>query len=129
MKKNAIFNDPNFLSDSVVFAPVPIHYSNLSLIMQRSPEAEALAEKEREGIPGPLPEVVAKRVRATNPHYDWRQRRWVWKRLAENVAEVDESGTRYLDWEKSERYIPFIKPMKEARKLCVAASPSVQLTF
>jgi hypothetical protein len=120
-KKNAIFNDPAFIPNMKVYSPVPIHYSNVSLVLQRSPEQEArdeFARQQGEGSSGPLPEAVATRLRATNVRYDWKQRRWQWKRLAENVAEIDPVTGHKLsaEWPKQDRFTKFTIPKPYIRE-------------
>lgn len=121
-KKNSIFTDPAFTPDQKVYSPVPIHYSNVALVLQRSPEQEARDEFARSQASSssastssstPLPEVVATRVKATGIHYNWRARRWSWKRVAENVAEIDPvTGHKHsVEWPKNERVVKF-KPGK-----------------
>lgn len=117
-KKNSIFNDPSFIPDQKVYSPIPFHYSNVALVLERSPEQEARDEFARSqeasssassSTSSALPEVVASRVRATNVRYDWRARRWTWKRVAENVAEIDPvtGHKQSVEWPRRERVAKF----------------------
>lgn len=106
-----------------VYAPIPIHYSNVALVLERTPEQEARDEFARSSeasssssssSSSQLPEVVATRLRATNIHYDTRRRRWSWKRLAESIAEIDPvTGHKHsVEWPKQER-LSSMKPTKK----------------
>ncbi|KAK9897050.1 hypothetical protein P389DRAFT_194690 [Cystobasidium minutum MCA 4210] len=111
VKKHAIFNDPTFVPNQKVYAPIPIHYSNVALVLERSPEQEARDEFKRSSeasssaSSSKLPEVVATRLRATNIHYSPKSRSWVWQRLAESVAEIDPvTGHKHVvEWPKQDR--------------------------
>lgn len=119
-KKGELFNNPDFRPDSKALFPIPIHYSNVSLVLQRSPEAEVLAAaaQEERGESGPLPEVVAKRVSAQQPHYNWRARRWMWKRIAKNIVEVDPATgrLRHVELPSSDLAVPFPREQSKRRE-------------
>lgn len=119
--KGKIFNDPDYRPDQLIYFPKPLHYSNLSLVLQRTPELEAqmIKQQEEEGISGPLPEAVARRLRPTKVHFDWRCRRWVWKRFAENVRLMGSQieGSRAVELAPEDRTVGFIRRRLPPRKL------------
>ena len=121
--KHSIFNDPDFRPNQTVLNQIPIHYSNVQLVLQRSPEQLAADQAAQEDSNAALPEVVAKRLRAVGPHYDWRGKgRWTWKRLAEAVAEIDtKTGhTHAVDWPREQRFVKFIpttRPLRASRSV------------
>ena len=110
-RKGAIFNNSQFRPEQSTMQPVPIHYSNLQLVLQMTPEQAARAEAKRGDSDAPMPELVATRLRAANVHYDWVGKRWTWKRIAENVAEIDMTTrtSTSLPVEEEQRSSPFIR--------------------
>lgn len=114
-RKNAIFNNPNIRANQTVLAQIPIHYSNVALLLER----QAQDNKGKGPELDDAPDIVAKRLRATKVRYDYTIRGWRWKRLAESVAEIDPQTGHLtsLELAKEDRFTNFVNKSKPPGKL------------
>lgn len=110
-RKNAVFTSDAFQPQQTVLTQVPIHYSNLALIVKRSAEQAAKddAEEAEAVAESSTSHYVAKRLRYRKPRFDYFNKTWTWRREAASVARIDKEGKSHaVEWSQKDKRVPWM---------------------